>query len=173
MGKTTASIFGIAWFFGAIGVFPGSPAGICADIYRWQDDSGVVHFTDTPSRIPEKYRSRKKMIQQGPAEAGRPGVSTVGPPSPPPSVTPPENPPTPREGVQADREGPSGQAEQLQAKIAAKQRFIEGIDRKRSNALNPLGNRFVSEEDLELYRKYSEELPRDRQRLKELKAGTP
>jgi hypothetical protein len=37
--------------------------------------------------------------------------------------------------------------------------------------VNPLGNRFVTPEDLELYKKYSEELPGDRVRLREIEAG--
>ena len=27
-----------------------------ADIYRWEDESGVIHFTDDLSAIPAKYR---------------------------------------------------------------------------------------------------------------------
>ena len=67
----------------------------------------------------------------------------------------------------------TGQAEQLRAKIAAKEQFVEGIDRKRSNIMNPMGNRFVSPEDLELYNKYRQELPQDREHLRELEARLP
>ncbi len=31
------------------------PAG---DLYKWVDDEGIVHMTDSPSQIPEKYRSQ-------------------------------------------------------------------------------------------------------------------
>jgi hypothetical protein len=42
------------------------------------------------------------------------------------------------------------------------------VDEKQSLATNPYRNRLVSPSDLELYRKYKEELPGDRERLKEL-----
>jgi hypothetical protein len=42
------------------------------------------------------------------------------------------------------------------------------VDEKQSVATNPYRNRFVSPSDLELYRKYKEELPGDRERLKAL-----
>ncbi len=62
------------------------------------------------------------------------------------------------------------QAEQLRAKIAAKEQLIESVDKKRSLATNPLRNRFVSPADMELYRKYQAELPADRERLKDLES---
>ena len=61
-------------------------------------------------------------------------------------------------------------AEKLRAKIDAKERFLRGVDEKQSLATNPYRNRFVSPPDLELYRKYKEELPGDRERLKELES---
>jgi len=60
------------------------------------------------------------------------------------------------------------QAEKLRAKIDAKERFIRAVDEKQSLATNPYRNRFVSLSDLELYRKYKEELPADRENLKAL-----
>jgi hypothetical protein len=67
-------------------------------------------------------------------------------------------------------ESPAIQSEQMRAKIAAKEQFIDTVDMKRSNIINPLGNRFVDPADLELYRKYQEELPGDKARLKELES---
>ena len=46
------------------------------------------------------------------------------------------------------------------------------MDEKQSLATNPFRNRFVSPSDLELYRKYKEELPGDRERLKALESGS-
>jgi len=60
------------------------------------------------------------------------------------------------------------QAEKLRAKIDAKERFLRDVDQKRSLATNPYRNRYVSPADLELYGKYKEELPGDRERLTEL-----
>jgi clan AA aspartic protease (TIGR02281 family) len=34
-----------------------------ADIFRWVDDQGVVHFTDNLENIPEKYRSKVTRIK--------------------------------------------------------------------------------------------------------------
>jgi hypothetical protein len=31
-----------------------------AEIYKWIDDKGTVHFTEDPSTIPEKYLERVK-----------------------------------------------------------------------------------------------------------------
>jgi len=175
MGKT---IFHRAW--GAV-VVPGIalafltlPCASRADIYQWEDDSGVMHFTDDIGNIPPKYRAHQKPILKGPPSAGKPSVSTV---ESPPAVTS-RPPPPPPPGATSEPAGQSAmersrEAEALRAKIAAKEQFVETIDRKRSNILNPMGNRFVSPEDLELYGKYNQELPQDRQRLRELEAANP
>ena len=147
------------------------PGTAIADIYQWKDESDTLHFTDKPSNIPKKYRSSQKKIQRSPSDRSRPGLtiiesstdqsrsSTDFEPEPPPMR--PASPPQ------------EAQTEQLQARILAKEKFIEGIDQKRSHTLNPMGNRFVSTEDLELYKKYTEELPQDRQRLDELQSYSP
>ena len=143
-----------------------------ADIYRWEDESGGVHFTDDLSAIPAKQRGKAREIQKTPPAPGKPSVSTMGAPSPPaaPSLSPgPPNgetlvTPAPSEDDDAT------QAEKLRAKIDAKERFLRDVDEKRSLATNPYRNRVVSPSDLELYRKYKEELPADRERLKELES---
>jgi hypothetical protein len=145
----------------------GYPHISVADIYRWEDDGGGVHFTDNPANIPAKHKSSRKMILKAPPASGKPSLSTVGSPAPrPASSLPVQSAPEPP-GQPEDGDLP-GAPDELRAKIAAKERYIEGIDRKRSQILNPLGNRFVSPEDLELYKKYSDELPKDRERLKEI-----
>lgn len=173
MKKTAASVIGAAVISGALLIVPGAPGTSLADIYRWEDDSGVIHFTDTPTNIPEKFRGSRKMILQGPPGSGRPSLSTMEAPSLAPSAPPPRS-PSPREVDDRDQaaQGNGKEAEQLRARIAAKEQFIKGIDLKRSHTLNPLGNRFVSPEDLELYRKYSEELPKDKDRLREMETGS-
>ena len=147
------------------------PAG--ADIYRWEDESGVLHFTDDPSSIPPKYRGKSREIQKTPPEAGQPSLSTMG--APPPSG--PSYPPRPSYGEAPARPEPPEDdatlAEKLRAKIDAKERFLRGVDEKQSLATNPYRNRFVSPSDLELYRKYKEELPGDRERLKAVESRLP
>ncbi|MHB8833793.1 MAG: DUF4124 domain-containing protein, partial [Desulfobacteria bacterium] len=48
-----------------------------ADIYRWEDESGVIHFTDDVSNIPAKYRGKARETLKTPPEAGQPSLSTM------------------------------------------------------------------------------------------------
>jgi len=139
-----------------------------ADIYRWEDESGGIHFTDDLSNIPAKHRGKAREIQKTPPGAGQPSLSTMGAPSSPPG---PSFSPKPSNGETPDRpaipeDDDATLAEKLRAKIDAKERFLRGVDEKQSLATNPYRNRFVSPSDLELYRKYKEELPADREQLK-------
>jgi hypothetical protein len=143
-----------------------------ADIYRWEDESGGIHFTDDLSAIPSKQRGKAREIQKTPPAPGKPSVSTMGAPSPPPG---PSFSPGPSNGETLDRpaipeDDDAMQAEKLRAKIDAKERFIRSVDEKQSLATNPYRNRFVSPSDMELYRKYKEELPSDRDSLKALES---
>jgi hypothetical protein len=175
MKKTILLYAGNALFIPLIALLVLSfPRTSFADIYRWEDDSGVIHFTDDPGNIPQKFRSRQTPVIKGPPASGQPGVSTIESPAPQPL----ESPPLPAidgtpEASIPDGEDLSGKAEALRAKIAAKEQFMESVDQKRSNILNPLGNRFVSPEDLELYGKYKQELPQDRERLREIESRLP
>jgi hypothetical protein len=70
------------WLFGgmlAFSPFLAPPAS--ADIYRWEDESGVIHFTDDPSTIPAKYRGKSREILKTPPAAGQPSLSTMDAPS--------------------------------------------------------------------------------------------
>jgi Domain of unknown function (DUF4124) len=168
------------WLFGGILAFsplfsPLLAPPASADIYRWEDESGVIHFTDDLSAIPAKYRKKAREIQKTPPAAGKPSVSTMGAPSSPPG---PSVSPRPSNGERVDRpertqDDNATLAEKLRAKIDAKDRFLRAVDEKQSLATNPLRNRFVSPSDLELYRKYKEELPADRERLKALETRLP
>src|SRR5512139_3082604 len=70
---------------------PTAPA--LADIYRWEDEAGVLHFTDDPSSIPEKYRGRVQDILKAPPPARKPGPSKTGGSAPPSSTYPAPSPP--------------------------------------------------------------------------------
>ena len=162
------------WLFGGMLAFsPLLAPPASADIYRWEDESGVVHFTDDISSVPSKYRAKTREIQKTPPEAGKPSVSTMG--APPSSRPDPSSSPRPADGETLDRpylpqDDDATQTEKLRAKIDAKERFIRGVDERQSLASNPYRNRFVSPSDLELYRKYKEELPADRDNLKALES---
>jgi len=143
-----------------------------ADIYRWEDEGGVIHFTDDLSAVPAKYRGKAREILKTPPEAGQPSLSTMGGPSSPQRSS---FSPRPSGGETPDRpalpeDDDATLAEKLRAKIDAKERFLRGVDEKQSLATNPYRNRFVFPSDLELYRKYKEELPADRERLKALES---
>jgi hypothetical protein len=149
---------------------PTPPAS--ADIYRWVDDSGGIHFTDDISNIPAKQRGKAREIQKTPPEPGKPSLSTIGGPSTPPGPT---FSPGPSNGATLEQpaipeDDDATQAEKLRAKIDAKERFVRAIDQKRSLAINPYKNRYVSPSDMELYEKYKGELPADRERLKEIES---
>ncbi|MBI2998965.1 MAG: TIGR02281 family clan AA aspartic protease [Deltaproteobacteria bacterium] len=53
------------WVVGLILLIPGNlpSTAFSADIFRWVDDKGVVHFTDNPHNIPGKFRSHTERIK--------------------------------------------------------------------------------------------------------------
>jgi hypothetical protein len=164
------SILALLLFGGMLAFSPFLAPPASADIYRWEDESGVIHFTDDPSSIPAKYRGKAREILKTPPASGQPSLSTMGGPSSPAG---PSSSPRPSNGVKIDRpllpqDDDATLAEKLRAKIDAKERFMRAVDEKQSLATNPYRNRFVSPPDLELYQKYKAELPGDRERLKAL-----
>ncbi len=139
-----------------------------ADIYRWVDAGGGVHYTDDPSLIPAPFREKAtRTLREAPP------VSVI--PGPPPGPGAPGVPPGPAGGgpppIPTDRETLLQEIEQARAMIEAKENHIRAVDEKRSLATNPLRNRVVDPADLELYEKYRVELPEDRERLLELEAA--
>jgi len=171
--KRTSGTAMALWLFAGVLAFStllAPPAS--ADIYRWEDESGGIHFTDDLSNIPVKHRGKAREIQKTPPAAGQPSLSTMGAPSSPPgpSFSPrPSNVDTP-DLPAIPEDDDATQAEKLRAKIDAKEKLIRAVDEKQSLATNPYRNRFVSPSDLELYKKYKEELPADRERLKAIES---
>jgi predicted aspartyl protease len=53
-----------------------------AQIYRWTDSAGVIHFTTNPESIPEEYRDAVRAI-----DASRPPSEIPQPPAASPSAT--------------------------------------------------------------------------------------
>ena len=142
-----------------------SPAG--ADIYRWVDEQGTIHFTDELSNVPPANRDTvEREVSESPERGG--SLSVLGAPPAPPRGGPGDDasalPPEPWDPGPS-REELRARIEQLKAKIDAKEGHIRAVDAKQSLAVNPLRNRFVDEADLALYRKYKEELPADLEEL--------
>jgi len=50
------------WLFLFFLVLLAPRVSISAEIYRWTDDKGTVHFTDDPTRIPERYSHQGERI---------------------------------------------------------------------------------------------------------------
>lgn len=151
---------GAAVFFGAVLLL--SAPGLRADIFRWVDEAGTIHFTDDPFSIPPSQRAKARVVvKERPAS---PETSAAPPHAAPAEVGPAEA----LAPVANEREELEARIEQLRAKIAAKEQLIERVDAKRSLATNPLRNRFVDPADLELYGKYKAELPADRELLLDL-----
>ena len=59
-------------------VGPASSAGV---FYKYEDEKGMTHYTDRRDLIPEKFRSKAKVIDSGKA----PVTVVPTPPSPPPA----------------------------------------------------------------------------------------
>jgi hypothetical protein len=160
--KLFAVLVGVAGFLLLL-----PPLTSLADIYRWKDSTGTVHFTDDVTNIPPQYRKDSTMlIREAPS---------FGSPEQAPSSETTEGGPSEKEkvviDVPPDEDNPFAEVEELKAKIAAKEQHIQAVDAKRSLATNPLRNRFVDQRDLDLYKKYQDELPGDRQHLKDLEAS--
>jgi len=167
-----AAILALSLFGGTLAFSPLLAPPASADIYRWEDESGVIHFTDDLSAIPKKHRGKSREILKTPPKAGQPSLSTMGAPSSPPG---PSLSPGPSNGEKPvppalPQDDDAALASMLRAKIDAKERFLRAVDEKQSLATNPYRNRLVSPPDLELYRKYKEELPADRERLEALES---
>lgn len=143
-----------------------------ADIYRWEDENGVLHFTDDVSNIPAAYRGKVKMFVKEPTEPVPPPSSPAerGVYTPPSTYLPAPSREDEAEAAAREAESLSTRIEQLKARISAKENLVKTVENRQNLALNPLRNRVVDPGDMELYRKYRAELPGDREQLKELES---
>jgi Domain of unknown function (DUF4124) len=167
----------LAVFGGAIACIlilsPAAPSR--AEIYQWEDAQGTMHFTDDVTTIPSQYRKGSTLLI-------REAPSSISPtPAPPPSGGPQTPPPGSVRGAlgteqgetlsaEQEKEELAARVEQQKARIAAKEQHIRAVDAKRSLAVNPLRNRVVDPADMNLYVKYKEELPGDKEQLKKLES---
>ncbi len=138
-----------------------APAG--ADIYRWVDETGTIHFTDDLSNIPAQYRGKQSVTIR---EAPKPPAPAAGAPEVRQAPVPSSD-----DALSAFSGGEGSQEnsiERLKSKIAAKDEFMKRVEERQNLIQNPDRRRVLDPGDLELYNKYKEELPKDRERLREL-----
>jgi hypothetical protein len=142
-----------------------------ADIYRWEDEAGTVHFTDDVTNIPSSFRGKSTIVvQEAPkSQAPRPADPSVQG-QPPPEAGQTYSSPAGGEAATPafTREELASRAEQLRAKIAAKEKLVKMVEDRQNLALNPDRRRIINPGDLELHNKYQVELPQDRENLREL-----
>jgi hypothetical protein len=138
-----------------------------AEIYRWEDEAGTVHFTDDMTNIPEAYRGKSSVVVREAPKAGDQSPAAEATQGGEPSTPAP-----PAEGETAtasgEREELASRAEQLKSKIAAKENHVKFVEDRQNLILNPDRRRVVDPKDIQLYKKYQSELPLDRERLREL-----
>lgn len=138
-----------------------------AEIYRWEDEAGTVHFTDDITNIPEALRGKSSVVIREAPDSGSPSRATE-----PDRARETSTPASPAEGEAATPDGesedPASLVERLKSKIAAKESLVKMVEDRQNLVLNPDRRRVLDPGDMELYRKYRAELPRDRERLREL-----
>ncbi len=132
-----------------------------AEIYRWVDENGVIHYTDSLMNIPEKYKNKAEKPKL-------PEINTYEEPSPVVSPATGEEPGAKSTTLGKNLDEIRKELEILKAQIEAKKELIESVENKRNLAINPFRNRIIPPEDLKLYEKYKKELPQDEKRLEEL-----
>ncbi len=147
-------------------------APAAAEIYRWEDGQGTIHYTDDLTNVPPEQRKNATVIIREPREP----ASAPSPAAPPDGVPPKKGRMKPANAAPPAAPPPDSAAalrqeiSQLRARIAAKENLIRAVDEKRSLATNPLRNRVVDPGDLDLYGKYKAELPADREQLRDLES---
>lgn len=150
------------------------PAASRADIYQWEDNQGTMHFTDDVSTIPAQYRKEATpLVHEGPSVIS-PETSPASPAGGQAALPPSGSDLSAEEAAtreEAQKAEIASQVEQQKARISTKEEFIRAVDQKRSLAINPLRNRYVDQADMDLYNKYKEELPSDKERLRELESS--
>lgn len=145
----------------AISVFS-APAIALADIYQWEDASGVMHFTDDVKKVPARYRDKMR-VQKSAAptsDAAAPESNAKG---------------AEKTGSDDELYGDYTlhwwletfrkkkiEVSQASTLIGTKREFIQALER---------GRRFgqiYEQADVDKYNAYKAELPADEQRLKDL-----
>jgi len=139
-------------------------SGASADLYRWEDEDGTVYITDSMERVPQEYRAKARVYESTPVEPDAPERPAMDSGAAP--ISGPDEPVNGGRDDESWREAFSVKREQiasLSASIENKERFVETFEG---------GRRFgqiFDDAKVEDYKRYKEELPKDRERLEKLK----
>jgi len=140
-------------------------SGAYADLYQWVDDEGTVYITDSMERVPQEYRSKVRVFESGtvveessaaPAPERETAAPKLGPDEKFYGGHPEE---WWRQAFRVRRE----QILELATRIDTEQRFVETFEAGRR-----FGQIFDTDK-VDAYNLNKEQLPRDRERLEELK----
>ncbi len=154
------------FFFLTASILLGTLAGTEAQVYRWVDEKGVIHFTDDMSQVPERYRA---------------SVTGEGDYSPEPSIERDEakpKPPEKKESAYTDTAGRGeaywrGRVKEWKEKLAQAEERLEALRSRynelteKYNASRHSGERLTIRNQRELLKA---EIDKCRAQIKEAKA---
>lgn len=145
------------------------PCKSLADIYKWVDEEGVIHFTDDISKIPLEYRKKaeRKIIPEGKREAGAHYQPSEIEPLEKKIEINQKSRAMSEEDWKSAFERLSQQIRAGREEIERKKAFMREVERRRNMAFY-IPNRIVSDEDAELYEKYKKEVPEQEKRIEDL-----
>lgn len=136
-----------------------------ADLYQWKDREGVIHITDDLKKVPEAYRNKVKVFESTAKEKEREA-------EPPPTVIiqPPQR--DVGEEIYGDytldwwRQTFTKRKEELasvESSVTAKRQYIDIFESGRRTG------QIFEPTEIETYNRYKSELPRDQERLVDLR----
>ena len=110
-----------------------------AQMYRWTDDTGQVHFTNNPDTIPPQRRPYSQQVVPGTSTTSSP--TNVAPPASPQSAASPSRAGASQSDADADTASLQQQAQALEQQIAAaqqeRQRILDELKDVRPVRMNP------------------------------------
>ncbi|MBI2369376.1 MAG: DUF4124 domain-containing protein [Deltaproteobacteria bacterium] len=174
-----ALMLGATWMAGLTLSPMLAASGNAAEVYRWVDDKGVVHFTDSPENIPTKYRRKTDILRlpSTPISQGSPGAppasaaSPTGPAGQPPGGPAPGVPPATPPGAPSSTPVVSAAAQAAETARREVRALQEGLEQKRKYVeLFERGRRsgvLYSQDEIKKYNDSVGEIPRDEAKLKE------
>lgn len=132
-----------------------------AEVYQWEDRSGVVHFTDSPDRIPSEYRGKALRREVDPL----PGYAF---PQAAPPLAPPSSSSVPSESATVPAGGRGGEAGLLETLENERRAAVEEVERTHRRYVISLGTKDSTPGALNLISQRRKEYQDARSRLAEI-----